>query len=165
MSLSKAFLYGDMDRDVYIELPDEDGRKNGKELVGLLKKSMYGLRDAPLIWQKVVRTMLVKRGFESLTTTQCVYINPTTSTIIVAHVDDFLCLGSKGGLRELLRDLQTEFECSGEGLGPDVDEVKEIRFLGRYVRYTASGLEWEGDDKHVKAFLDKLDGGDLKGHR
>ena len=43
LDFSKAFLYGDMERTVYIELPDEDARKHAGQFVGLLRKSMYGL--------------------------------------------------------------------------------------------------------------------------
>ena len=110
LDFSKAFLYGDMQRRVFIELPDEDGRKDGKSLVGLLRKSMYGLRDAPQIWQRVVQDMLKKRGFVCLVTTQCMYVNPLSGVIIVAHVDDFLCFGDKLLLKELLVDLQKDFE-------------------------------------------------------
>ena len=49
LDFSKAFLYGDMQRTVYIELPAEDARRNGGANVGLLRESMYGLRDAPQI--------------------------------------------------------------------------------------------------------------------
>ena len=54
LDFSKAFLYGLMKREVYIELPDEDSRKFHGYQVGILHKSMYGLRDAPRIWQDVV---------------------------------------------------------------------------------------------------------------
>ena len=56
-----------------------------------------------------------------------------------------------------------EFESSGDVLGPGSDEVKAIEFLGRSIRLTSTGIEWEGDDKHAKAFLEKLNAGDLKG--
>ena len=71
LDFSKAFLYGLVDREVYIELPEEDGRRNGGANIGLLLKSMYGLRDAPQIWQRVVRQMLLDRGFRHLVGTQC----------------------------------------------------------------------------------------------
>ena len=46
LDFSKAFLYGGMEREVFIDLPDEDARKQGGAFVDLLKKSMCGLRDA-----------------------------------------------------------------------------------------------------------------------
>ena len=48
-------------------------------------------------------------------------------------------------------------------LGPAHDEEKEVRFLGRTIRLSSAGLKWEGDQKHCKAFLDKLNLGELKG--
>ena len=54
LDFSKAFLYGDMKREVFIELPNEDPRKLESDCMGLLRKGMYGLRDAPQIWQEVV---------------------------------------------------------------------------------------------------------------
>jgi hypothetical protein len=119
-----------MTRTVYIELPPEDGRKNGKENIGLLQKSMYGLRDAPQIWQSVVRDMLECRGFVSLVGVQCCYANPTSGVLIVAHVDDFLVYGGGAELRNLIKDLQRDFEVNGQILGPDTEagEVDTIRF-------------------------------------
>ena len=45
---------------------------------------MYGLRDAPLIWQGVVKEMLEARGFKALLTAQCVYVHPVTGVVVVA---------------------------------------------------------------------------------
>ena len=156
LEFSKAFLYGDMERQVFIDLPHEDARKFQGDYVGLLNKSMYGLRDAPQIWQRVVHDMLTSRGFTSLSTTQCVYVNLKNDITIVAHVDDLLCLGSRRYLEEFLASLRGEYECSGDILGPADDEVKSLKFLGRTISYTSAGLEWEGDRKHCKAFFEKL---------
>ena len=89
LDFSKAFLYGNVERDVYIELPDEDPHKCSSANVGKLVKSMYGLRDAPLIWQKVVRALLEKRGYDALLGTQCCYIHRGKNILVLAHVDDF----------------------------------------------------------------------------
>ena len=87
-----------MVRTVYIELPDEDARKQCGQFVGVLRKSMYGLRDAPQIWQRVVHQMLTERGFQSSVTTQCVHYHAEMDLTIVAHVDDLLCLGNRASL-------------------------------------------------------------------
>ena len=69
---TKAFEYGVVDRDMFVELRDEDGR-NHPRVVGRLKKAMYGLREAPLIWQRVVQQVLKDMGFRALVTAQCIY--------------------------------------------------------------------------------------------
>ena len=97
IDFTKAFIYGSMQREVYIELPDEDGRKEGGQNFGLLLKSMYGLRDAPLIWQQVARVMLKKRGYRPLVTAQSMYYNASSGITILAHV---VCLASTGLAQE-----------------------------------------------------------------
>ena len=157
LDFSKAFLYGDMKREVYIELPTEDSRKGGSDdLIGYLLKSMYGLRDAPQIWQEVVRTMLAARGYIPLVGTQCVYVHPDSGMLVVAHVDDFLVLGSKLNLSAFLQGLQAEFECTGQVLGYGDGELQSLKFLGRSIRLVDDGLEWEGDPRHAQQFVDKL---------
>ena len=108
LDFSKAFLYGDVQREIYIELPEEDGRKNSGSSVGLLSKSMYGLRDAPQVWQKVVESMLLDRGFRKVACTQCTYYHPVMEMYVVAHVDDFLVLGSRADMDSLVQGLKRE---------------------------------------------------------
>ena len=62
LDFEKAFLNGAMERDVCIELPLEDARRDGGKNVGYLKKAMYGLREAPAIWQKVVRHLMKEQN-------------------------------------------------------------------------------------------------------
>ena len=55
--------------------------------------------------------MLRGVGYKPLVGAQCVYAHPTSGMLIVAHVDDFLVLGTESELRQLLADLQKKFEC------------------------------------------------------
>ena len=71
--------------------------------------------------------MLFKRGLTPLVTAQCVYVSYRAGVLIFAYVDAFLCCGSEPELGILLGDLQTEFECSGDVLGPGSDEVKAAK--------------------------------------
>ena len=75
---------------------------------------------------------------------------------IVAHVDDFLVLGTEAELRSLLQDLQKDYECDGQFLGVGAGCQSELKFLGRTIRLTDAGLELEGDKKHALAFVGKM---------
>ena len=55
VDVKKAFLYGKINRSVYIELPQEDPMSSSGLYVGKLVKAMYGTRDAPMVWQGEVR--------------------------------------------------------------------------------------------------------------
>ena len=62
LDIKRAFLYGDIERDVYIELPPEDP-KSGGNIVGRLLRTMYGTRDAPQGFQKFMHRILGRLGF------------------------------------------------------------------------------------------------------
>ena len=157
LDFSKAFLYGDVQREIYVELPDEDGRKLSGDFVGLLSKSMYGLRDAPQVWQGVVETMLLECGFKKILCTQCTYYQPDWDMYVVAHVDDFLILGERECMDKFVGGLQSDgYECTCDILGNRSDEVKSLKFLGRQIHLREDGIEWEGDSRHAEAYLTKL---------
>ena len=63
LDFKKPFLYADIHRELYIELPEDDDRRAGGANVGLLNKAMYGTRDAPVAWSRLVRQMLGDLGF------------------------------------------------------------------------------------------------------
>ena len=49
LHFKRAFLYGQVERELYIEIPTEDERVQGRDVVGKLKRSMYGTQDAPAV--------------------------------------------------------------------------------------------------------------------
>ena len=57
----------------------------------------------------------------------------------------------------MLLELGKEFEMKGEVLGNGYGEVLQTTFLGRTIRYTPAGYEYEGNPKHVKILLDEWD--------
>ena len=68
-------------------------------------------------------------------------------------MDDFLFVGPRGELEKCYTDLRKEFEIKKEIVGPGVDEVSESKFLGRTIRWTRAGIEYEADSKHVHNLL------------
>ena len=64
MDVKRAFLYGMARRTIYIRLPPEDPRSGEPGLVGLLRRSMYGTRDAGAIWEQCYVDCLVGMGFK-----------------------------------------------------------------------------------------------------
>ena len=75
LDIKSAFLYGEMEDIIYIELPPEDP-DYGKGFVGLLDKPMYGTRKAPQVWNNVVRDTLFEFGFKASVVTPSLYFHP-----------------------------------------------------------------------------------------
>ena len=64
--VSRAFFEADATRDMAVELPEESKSEEDRRLdrVAILKKSLYGARDAAMNIQKEVRKMMTASGFE-----------------------------------------------------------------------------------------------------
>jgi hypothetical protein len=71
-----AFLHGDVDSSIYMELPE------GFEEPGYvcrLRRSLYGLKQAPRIWYQCVHGVLAAHGFTMAQTDNCVFYKPDAS--------------------------------------------------------------------------------------
>ena len=53
-----------------------------------------------------------------------------SNMLVVAHVDDFLVLGTRKQLVELLSGIQGYYECSGQMFGTGQSDVSSLIFLG-----------------------------------
>ena len=146
-----AFLYGRMRRTVYIELPHQDPKSKNGNLVGRLLKAMYGTRDAPLIWQGEVKATMTKIGFEASVLQPAVYYHRARGLYVVAHVDDFLCVGEENDLDWLHSELAKEYDLKATKLGEGNET--SARYLNRTLRWTSIGLEIEGDSKHADILM------------
>ena len=65
-TLPRRSSAGCVNQDVHVEPPDEDARKK-PGLIARLHKAMYGLREVPLIWQRVLRDTMRNVGFRAFT--------------------------------------------------------------------------------------------------
>ena len=104
--------------------------------MGLLKKAMYGTRDARAAWQSQVERTMKEVGFKQSPTIPCVYFNETKNVRVVDHVDDFFCPGSEPGLASLRRCLQNKYVIKFEILCAGGSEKKAGKFLERVIKWS-----------------------------
>ena len=143
-----AFLYGQMKRRVYIELPEQDPRAAGGSVVGVLVKAMYGTRDAPQIWADEVRRTMESIGMRASQLQPSMYYHAERDLVVVVHVDDFLCSGSPQDLDWLYAGLHSKYDLTKNLLGKNHN--REDKYLNRLLRWTPGGWEFEGDPKHAR---------------
>jgi hypothetical protein len=77
IDVDTAFLYGDIDTDIYMEIlsgPFTDDVPDGKITVYYLLKSLYGLKQVLKIWFDILRKALEEIGLRRLDTEHSVYI-------------------------------------------------------------------------------------------
>ena len=153
VDVSAAVLYGDIKRDVYIELPSRDPRAKTNKWVGKLFKAMYGTRDAPQVWYEEVRRLMVGLGFTQSLINPCLYFHSERTVRVLVHVDDFLCTGTESNLECLGTKVAEKFKIKRQMLGMKNNPFGELTFLGRSIRWKRHGIEVEGDTKHVEALI------------
>lgn len=94
MDVCNAFLYGKIDSNVYITLPQGfDLRVNE---VCKLNKTLYGLRESPKGWNNRFHEVMIKLGFIRSEYDYCLYVKVTklNKSFILLYVDDLLIAGT-----------------------------------------------------------------------
>ena len=89
MDVKTAFLYGEIDEEIYLQQPIGFDDKSGR--VCKLNKALYGLKQSPRIWYSALSTFLLEIGFKPLDSDQSVFTDGTT--FIAVYVDDLLLIG------------------------------------------------------------------------
>ena len=86
IDISTAFLYGEVEEEIYIERPDGYDVQLSDDQALRLEKALYGLKQAPRNWNKTLMQFLQELGFKSIETDHCIMFNH--HLIIAIYVDD-----------------------------------------------------------------------------
>lgn len=96
LDVCSAFLYGDIDGDVYVSLPNGCFSEKKNNNVYKLKRSLYGLKDSPKNWNKKFHEVITKLGFLRCDYEYCLYmkINAECKVYLLLYIDDLLLASS-----------------------------------------------------------------------
>lgn len=98
MDVDTAFLQSPVYEEIYVKQPKgyEIRGANGEELVCRVLKSLYGLKQSPRNWNKVLNEWLQSYELVPLPADPCVFIFVTDegTLIIIIYVDDLIIAGS-----------------------------------------------------------------------
>jgi len=90
MDVKSAFLNGDLDKEIFMRIPDGVDSKDGE--VWLLHKALYGLKQASREWYLKMKGKLEELGFKRSEADHGVFTKVCDGKIfiIAVYVDDFL---------------------------------------------------------------------------
>jgi Reverse transcriptase (RNA-dependent DNA polymerase)/GAG-pre-integrase domain len=138
-----AFVHAPLDSTVYMRMPPGYGER-GK--IYRLNKAVYGLRKAPLLWQRMFTSTLLEIGFTPIPHEPCCFA--CDGVLIFFYVDDIVVAYRKSNeslARDLMSQLKRRYNLSG---GEDLQW-----FLGIEVhRDRAKGLIW----LNQASYIDKI---------
>lgn len=113
IDVTSAFLHGELSDDIYMEVPE--GVQFSGDKVCKLKRSIYGLKQSPRIWNEKLHKYLISLGFNQSKSDYCVYYHETNNFednfYILIYVDNILLITkNQDRLNHLKGKLRLAFE-------------------------------------------------------
>ena len=105
IDIETAFLYGDLDEEIYMECPA--GLEHDEDEVLLLLKPIYGLIQVARQFYKKWKHVLEKIGFESNQIDPCLF-SKKKEMYIGSYVDDNITLGTNEGIAETIKEIEKQ---------------------------------------------------------
>ncbi|CAI7910955.1 unnamed protein product [Closterium sp. NIES-54] len=158
--MKNAFLQSKLDRVLYMHQPDYFDDGTGR--VCKLLKSLYGLKQSPLLWYRALDGVLLGAGWKKSQVNQALYFKAGDDGVtcwVLVYVDDLLAASSSPAmLKELKELLEAAFELR------EISPV--VKYLGlEIVRDRPARKLWLHQqgyaDKLRRRFIDEEQGGRL----
>ena len=138
MDVKTAFLNGDLKEEVYMVQHEGFVANDSGKLVCILKKSIYGLKQASRQWYLKFHSVVTSYGFVENKVDQCIYckVSGRKFIFLILYVDDILLASSDLGLlHETKRMLSNNFDMKDLGeasfvLGIEIHRNRSCRLLG-----------------------------------
>ena len=75
MDIKTANLHAPIDQKIFMDQPEGFATmsEDGERIVYTLRKSLYGLKQSGMNWNKVLREHLVMAGFDTSPVDHCIY--------------------------------------------------------------------------------------------
>lgn len=108
-----AFLYGQLQEEVFMEIPEGLNTKRVENRVCKLEKSLYGLKQAPRCWNKRFTRFLKEFDFEECEADRCIFVRKSKNDTVYLglFVDDGLIASENiETLEHILKKLSETFE-------------------------------------------------------
>ncbi|GLJ31038.1 hypothetical protein SUGI_0621080 [Cryptomeria japonica] len=158
MGAKSAFLFGNLEEEVYMEQLEGFHLHDDETFVCWLKKSLYGLKQVPRAWYSWLDKYLKIQGFWKGNVDSNLYIkvNGDHMIIVVVYVDGIIFGGDKDIMcKDFIDQMKTNFEISMLGelsyfLGLEISQQKKGIFISqtKYAKEMLNNFQME-DNKPV----------------
>ncbi|RVW96855.1 Retrovirus-related Pol polyprotein from transposon TNT 1-94 [Vitis vinifera] len=136
LDIKNVFLNGDLEEEVYMEIPPGFEGSMAKNQVCKLQKSLYGLKQSPRAWFDRFTKAVLKLGYKQGQADHTLFVKKSHAgkmAILIVYVDDIILFGNDmEELQNLKTYLSEEFEVK------DLGNLKY--FLGMEVARSRKGI-------------------------
>ena len=127
LDVKSAFLYGELEEELYMEQPEGFRAKGQEHKVWRLLRAIYGLHQAAIAWWRALDKSMIEMGFRRIKSDAgiFIYVKGCTFVVVMVYVDDGIFFGPDKALVERLKIIfMKRWEC--RDLGP-VNEFLRMR--------------------------------------
>uniref|UniRef100_A0A803QI12 Uncharacterized protein n=1 Tax=Cannabis sativa TaxID=3483 RepID=A0A803QI12_CANSA len=121
LDVKNAFLNGDLEEEVYMDIPPGFENSSNQNKVCKLKKSLYGLKQSPRAWFGRFTKAIIQNGYTQCQADHTLFVKFSSDkriAILIVYVDDIILTGDyKEEMERLKEFLSKEFE------------IKDLRYL------------------------------------
>jgi hypothetical protein len=138
MDVVTTYLYGSLDSDKYMKVPDgifvPNTNANCNMYCVKLVKSLYGLKQSERMWYNQLKEFLLNKGCSNSDDCPCVFIRKSSIGfyIISVYVDDLNTIGYTKDIDKARNHLKKEFKIKDLG--------KTKFYLGLQIEHLQTGI-------------------------
>jgi len=134
--VKNAFMHGNIEEEIYMEIPPGFRSTKGGNKVCRLKKALYGLKQSPRAWFGRLTQAMISMGYRQSQSDHTLFIKHSQEgklTLLLVYVDDMIVAGDDEHEKQILKEkLAAQFEMK------DLGKLKY--FLGIEVAYSKKGI-------------------------
>jgi hypothetical protein len=139
LDVKNAFLHGDLEEEVYMDIPPGCLSSSEARVVYKLQRALYGLKQSPRAWFGRFSSAMRKFGFQQSNSDHTLFLKHRLGkvTALIVYVDDMIVTGDDAEeISRLQEQLSTEFEMKDLGglkyfLGIEVARSRQGIFLSQ----------------------------------
>ena len=133
IDVSRAYFHAKAQRPVLIRLPAEDRMGTDSVKIGLMKKSMYGTRDAASNWERDWQEHVKKWGFQLGLSSKNLFHHKENRVSGLIHGDDFVLIGPTKRLTEFENEMTSVYPIKAKIIS--FGSPKSIKTLNRRLHW------------------------------
>jgi hypothetical protein len=118
LDVKNAFLHGDLEEEVYMDIPPGYNTNSAEKTVCKLQKALYGLKQSPRAWFGRFTSAMKKYGFKQCNSDHTLFLKHRQGyvTALIIYVDDMIITGDDTEeISRLQKNLASEFEMKDLG--------------------------------------------------
>ena len=74
MDVTTAFLYAELEEEIYVEIPEGVAQVGNGDMLWRLRKCLYCLKQSPRMWNQTIDKLLKKLGFTRFASEHGIYV-------------------------------------------------------------------------------------------